>query len=96
MWHEADVVSLTDDVGSRGDSQPTLRKRRIDLHDERPAHEARDRSDVADEIEVRLLVERGADRVGRRGKQERIAVRRRIDGDFKADIAAGTRPILDD
>ena len=71
------------------------RERRVDLHDERPAHQARDRSDVASETEVRLVVERGAERVRRRCKQQRIAVRRRIDDGFKADVAAGSRPVLD-
>ena len=71
------------------------RERRVDLHDERSAHQARDRSNVASETDARLVVERDAERVRRRGKQKRVAIRRRIDDGFKADVAAGSRPVLD-
>ena len=60
------------------------------------ADDARDRSDVADEIEVELVVERRVDRVRRADQEERIAVRRRAHDRLGADIAAGTRAVFDD
>src|SRR5258708_38296915 len=51
------------------------RERRIDLHDKGHAVGARDGSDIADEIEIELLVERRVDHVWRTDQQERIAVR---------------------
>ena len=50
------------------------RNRRIDRHDEGLAHDACDRRDVADEIEIELLVERRVDRARRIGQEERVAV----------------------
>ena len=41
------------------------------------AHDAGDRRDVADEIEIELVVERRVDRVARADQQQRVAVRRR-------------------
>ena len=60
------------------------------------ADDARDRRDVADEIEIELVVERRVDRVGRTDQEERIAVRRRTHDRLGGDIAAGARPVLDD
>ena len=60
------------------------------------ADDARDRRDVADEIEIELVVERRVDRVRRRGQEERVAVGRRVHDGLGADIAAGARPVLDD
>ena len=57
---------------------------------------ARDRRDVADEIEIELVVERRVDRVRRSDQKERIAVRGRAHDRLGADIAAGTRPVVDD
>jgi len=64
--------------------------------DHRNADDTADRRDVADEIEIELLVERGVDRVRYAGEQERVSVGRRIHDQFGADIAGGTRPVLDD
>ena len=50
------------------------------------------RRDVADEIEIELLV---VDCVRYAGEQERVSVWRRIHYQFGADIAGGTRPVLD-
>ena len=58
--------------------------------------DARDRRDVADEIEVELVVERRVDRVRRTDQEQRVAVRRRAHDRLGADIAAGARPVLDD
>ena len=62
----------------------------------RHADDARDRRDVADEIEIELVVERRVDRVGERDQEQRVAVRRRAHDRLGADIAAGARPVLDD
>ena len=52
--------------------------------------------DIADEIEIELVVERGIDRVRPCHQEERIPVRRRIHDRLGGDVAAGTRPVLDD
>src|SRR6266853_1917121 len=72
------------------------RKRRIDLHDEGHAVGARDRSDIADEIEIELFVERRVDHIWRTDQEERIAVRGRTHDRLGANIAAATRPVFDD
>src|SRR5215468_5013613 len=51
------------------------RERWIYLHDEGVADDARDRCDVADEIETELVVERGVDRVRCRDEEQRVTVR---------------------
>ena len=65
-------------------------------HDVWHAADARDRRDVADEIEIELVVERRVDRVVASDQKERIAVRRRAHDRLGGDIAAGARPVLDD
>ena len=60
------------------------------------ADDARDRRDVADEIEIELVVERRVDRVRSRDQEERVAVGGRTHDRLGADIAAGARPVLDD
>jgi hypothetical protein len=82
---------IGDELGNR-----LGRERGIDLHDEGTAHEAGDRSDVAGEVDVAVVVERSTERVGRGGKEQRIAIRRCVDDGFEADIAAGARTIFDD
>ena len=72
------------------------RNRWIDHHDNGNAADARDRRDVADEIEIELVVERRVDRVRRSDQEERIAVRRRAHDRLGGDIAASARPVLDD
>src|SRR5262245_63832095 len=51
------------------------RERWIYLHDKGVADDARDRCDVADEVETELIVERGVDRVRRRDEEQRVTVR---------------------
>ena len=58
-------------------------------------HDARDRHGIADEIVRQLLVERGADSVVGRHKQQRVAVRRRGDGGGRGDVAAGAGAVFD-
>src|SRR5262245_5584795 len=65
-------------------------------HDEGCANDASDRRDVADEIEIELVVERRIDRVGRSDQEERVAVCRRAHDRFGTNIAARARPVLDD
>src|SRR5262249_57404447 len=65
-------------------------------HDKWCADNASDRCNVADEIEVELVIER---RVGRAcvgpDHEQRVAVRRRADDRLGADIATRARPVLD-
>src|SRR5262245_53787784 len=72
------------------------RKRWIHQHDGSLAANACDWRNVAYEIEIELVVERRVDRVRRIGQQKRIAVRRSAHDRLGADVAAGTRPVLDD
>jgi hypothetical protein len=60
------------------------------------AVDARDRRDVADEIETKVVVECRVERVNRRNLEQRIAVWGRTDDGFGGHIAAGARPVLDD
>src|SRR5215471_10501309 len=72
------------------------RERRIDGHDKWEVDDARDRRDVADEIETEVFVKRRIDRIGRRGQQEGVTVCRRLYDRLGADIARGASTILDD
>ena len=56
----------------------------------------RDRHDVADEIEVELIVERCIDGIGGSVTQERVAVGGRAHDRLGADIAACAGPVFDD
>jgi hypothetical protein len=56
---------------------------------------AGDRRDVAEEIELQILIERCVDGVGRDRHQHGVAIRRGARGGFSAEIAAGARPIVD-
>src|SRR5262249_22089938 len=71
-------------------------KRCIDHHDKRPADKARDRRDVADEIETEFVVESRVTRIPRSDQKERVAVRWRSHDRLSADIAASARSILND
>ena len=84
-------LGIGDELGNRFD-----RQRRIHLHDHGGAHDARDRSDIAEEIEIEVVVERHVDHVRRRDQEQRIAVGRRVGSGLGTDIAAGARPVVDD
>jgi hypothetical protein len=71
-------------------------ERRVHHQDSRSAINARDRRDVADEIEIELVVERRVVRVNRGNLEQRIAVWGRTDDGFGGHIAGGARPVLDD
>src|SRR4029453_9949088 len=64
--------------------------------DIRPAANASDRSDIADEIKVQLVVQRRVDCVRRSAEEERVAVWWRPHDSLSAQIAASTAAILDD
>jgi len=72
------------------------RKRWIHRHDERSAHSARDRSDVADEIEVRFVDEHGVDDIYSADREKCIPVGGRTHHRLRTDIVATARPVLDD
>ena len=62
----------------------------------RHPHDADDRSDVPDEIEIEICVERGVDRARGVYLEKRIAIGGCLHDRLGTDIAAGTRPVLDD
>src|SRR5262245_54275425 len=68
----------------------------IDHHDQGLASQACDRDDVADEIEIELVIERDVDRIRDIYIKKRVAIGRRTHDHLSAYIAAGTRPVLDD
>ena len=69
----------------------------VDHHDMAHPHDAGDRGDVADEIEVELVIERRRIGGGRRVEYEkRIAVRRRVHDRLGGQVAARSRPVLDE
>jgi hypothetical protein len=51
-------------------------------------------ANVADEIEIELLVERRIDRIPGADQEQRVSVRRRPHDCLGGDIAAGTGPVL--
>ena len=69
------------------------RNRWVDHHDIRGAANARDRRNIADEIEIE---ERRVDRVRNRYPKERITVGKRSNDRFSADVRGSARPVLDD
>src|SRR5262245_46702816 len=72
------------------------RKRWIYLQRESLAADARNRCDVADEIETELVIERRVDGVRRSRQEQRVAIRRRTHDGFGGNISTGTGPVLDD
>jgi hypothetical protein len=84
-------LGIGDELGNRFG-----RDQRVHEDNHRHPDDAADRRDVADEIEIEFRIERGVDRVGDRGRQQRIAVRGRVDDGLGADVAAGAGPVLDD
>src|SRR5262245_56518075 len=67
----------------------------MDLHDKRRTGDAGDSSNIADEIETKLIVEGRVDRVAVEDQKERIAVQLRPHDHLGANIAARTRSIVD-
>ena len=56
--------------------------RRVYLHNTRHAHDACDRRDVADEVEIEPLIQRDIDCIHLSDQKQRIAVRRRTHDSF--------------
>src|SRR6516225_8898107 len=81
---------IGDELGNRVD-----RHRRIHLYGEGVTRNAGNRRDVADEIEIELVVERCVTRIWKTSQQKRIAVRGCIHDRLGGDIGASTRPVLD-
>src|SRR5262249_29225021 len=84
------ALAIGDKLGNR-----LGRNRWMRHHDEGVAADSCDRRDVANEIEIELVVERRVDRVRRACHEQRVAARRRPHARLRADIAAGARPVLD-
>jgi hypothetical protein len=64
-------------------------------HHARHADNAGDRSNIANKIEIELVVKGRVDRVVAASYEQRIAVRRCAHDRLGADIAAGSRSVLD-
>src|SRR6516165_3189958 len=71
-------------------------KGRIDHHAERRTTDARDRCNVAHEIEIQPIVECCVDRARCSNYEERVAVRYRLHDSFRSDIGGGSRPVFND
>ena len=84
-------LGVGDELGNR-----LGRKRRRDEHARGARARGRDRHDVADEVEVQLVVERRIDGVAGVDQQQRVAIGRRRDDRLGAEIAAGAALVLDD
>src|SRR5262249_50036023 len=84
-------LGVGNELGNRLD-----RYRGVHLHGKRLAGNAPDRRNVADEIEIELVVEAGVDRVHESGHKERISVRGRVYDHLGADIAGSSWSVLDD
>src|SRR5215510_12065352 len=67
----------------------------IYLHDIAEPSDARDWYDVAQEIVVELFIERCVNRIRRRDQKQRVAIGGRPHHHLRADIAASSRPVLD-
>src|SRR5262245_25476653 len=101
MWAASDTSRCHADlagIGLRvGDELRNRRGRNrwIDLHDERGTDRPRDRCDVAEKDEIKLVVERRVDRGRWRNQQERIAIRPRTHDRFRSNVGARAWPVLD-
>src|SRR5262245_49136589 len=84
-------LSIGDELGDR-----LGRNRWMHHHDVGHDNNAGDRRDVADEIEVELVIECRVERVRRSGHKELIAVRECTHDGLRGDITARAWPVLDD
>src|SRR5215510_2827538 len=90
-WTSRIGFGICDELRDRLD-----RKRGIYRNEVGQADDARDWRDIADEIEVELVVKGRVDRVRCSDIQERIAVRGSAHTCLGADIAGGARSVFDD
>ena len=65
-------------------------------NDEGQARDARNRREVADEIEAERFIERRIDHLRGTSQEQRVAIRRRARRRIGPDVASGTWPVLDD
>src|SRR5262245_25664005 len=72
------------------------RKRWIGHHHAGVADNSRNGGNVAYEVEIKLFVERGGDRVCRKDQKERMAVGGRTHDRLRGDIAGSAGPAFDD
>jgi hypothetical protein len=68
----------------------------IDRHGKRRPDHSCDRGDIANEIELEIVVEGRVDRIICTGYEKRITVGQSAYDRLGADIAAKARPVLDD
>jgi len=64
-------------------------------HDEATSNDTRDRRNVANEIEIELVVDRRVGRVGNTAQEERVSVGRRTYDRLCTNIVAAARPVVD-
>ena len=84
-------LGISDELGNG-----LRRERWVYRHNEGDRDDACDGCDVAEEVEIEFLVKRHIDRGRRADQEEGVAVRRRIHDHLRTNIAAGSRPVLDD
>src|SRR5262245_6027547 len=84
-------LGVVDELRNRLD-----RNREIDLHHQWITADARDRRNVANEIEFEVLEKRDVNRVIRGDEEQRIAIRKRPYDRLGADITGAARPVFDD
>src|SRR6516162_4065600 len=82
---------VRDELGKR-----LSRERRMHDQDADPSMSARDRRDIAQDIEIELIVERDVPTISRSKLQEGVAIRGRSHDCLGSNIAARTRPVFDD
>jgi hypothetical protein len=70
-------------------------ERRMHDEDADPSMSARDRYDVADNVEAKLVVERDVPAVGRSKLEQRVTVWRSTNNHLRGKIAARARSVLD-
>jgi len=74
--------------------QANGRKRRVHQHDKGRFDDARDRCDIADEIEIEIVIERRIYRARRTSQEDRVAIRRCAHDRLNAYIGTRARPVL--
>src|SRR5262249_22167343 len=84
-------LGVRDELGKR-----LSRERRVDYQDAESGMRARDRRDIAQDIEIELIVERDVPTISRSKLQEGVAIRGRSHDCLGSNIAARTRPVFDD
>src|SRR3954452_12671083 len=84
-------LGMGDELGKR-----SCWNRWMHRHDKTTAHQTRDWSDVVNEIEIEIVVERRINGIRRSGQQERITIRSGAHDRLGGDVAACARPVLDD